>query len=130
MMDDLRTLIVDDEFLSRVVLKRLLQNMGHCIIGEAADGEEAVRLARKLRPNLVFMDVAMPGLDGIEATRCITQMFSVPVIMVSSNDRSETIDQARKAGAIAYLKKPVMRGELRAAIEQIFSPNPPYQPSH
>ena len=101
-----RLLLVDDHKLLREGLRRAVEDAGFDVVGEAGDGEEAVRLAVELHPDLVLMDVTMPVLDGIEATRRLRQ--SVPearVVILTMHGEEETVDRALRAGAVAYLLK-------------------------
>lgn len=101
-----RLLLVDDHKLLRQGLRRAVEEAGFDVVGEAGDGEEAVRLAVELQPDLVLMDVTMPVLDGIEATR--RMRLSAPeakVVILTMHGEEETIAQALKAGAMAYLLK-------------------------
>ena len=101
-----RLLLVDDHTLLRQGLRRAVEEAGFEVVGEAGNGEEAVRLAVELQPELVLMDVSMPVLDGIEATRRLRQ--SAPearVVMLTMHGEEETIAQALRAGAVAYLLK-------------------------
>jgi DNA-binding NarL/FixJ family response regulator len=101
-----RLLLVDDHKLLRQGLRRAVEEAGFEVVGEAADGEEAVRLAIETQPNLVLMDVTMPVLDGIEATRRLR--VSVPearVVVLTMHGEEEVVDRALRAGAVAYLLK-------------------------
>ena len=101
-----RLLLVDDHKLLRQGLRRAVEEAGFDVVGEAGDGEEAVRLAVELQPDLVLMDVTMPVLDGIEATRRLRQ--SAPearVVMLTMHGEEETVSRALRAGAVAYLLK-------------------------
>jgi DNA-binding NarL/FixJ family response regulator len=101
-----RLLLVDDHTLLRQGLRRAVEEAGFDVVGEAGDGQEALNLAVMLRPDLVLMDVTMPVLDGIEATRRLRQ--SVPearVVILTMHGEEETVDQALRAGAVAYLLK-------------------------
>jgi len=101
-----RLLLVDDHKLLRQGLRRAVEEAGFDVVGEAGDGEEAVRLAIELQPDLVLMDVTMPVLDGIEATRRLRQ--SAPearVVILTMHGEEETVDRALRAGADAYLLK-------------------------
>ncbi|MCA1842454.1 MAG: response regulator transcription factor [Actinobacteria bacterium] len=101
-----RLLLVDDHKLLRQGLRRAVEEAGFDVVGEAGDGEEAVRLAVALQPDLVLMDVTMPVLDGIEATRRLRH--SAPdarVVILTMHGEEETITQALRAGAVAYLLK-------------------------
>jgi DNA-binding NarL/FixJ family response regulator len=101
-----RLLLVDDHKLLRQGLRRAVEDAGFDVVGEAGDGEEAVRLAIELRPELVLMDLTMPVMDGIEATRRLRQ--SVPearVVILTMHDEEQTVERAIRAGAVAYLLK-------------------------
>lgn len=113
----LRVLVVEDEALIRLDLTEMLSEEGYVIAGEAGDGEQAVELARELRPDLVIMDVKMPKMDGIEAAGAIVGERIAPVVMLTAFSQRDLIEQARDAGAMAYLVKPFARHELVPAIE-------------
>jgi two-component system, response regulator PdtaR len=113
----LRVLVVEDEALIRLDLAEMLTEEGYVVAGEAADGEQAVAQARELRPDLVIMDVKMPKMDGIEAAAAIVEERVAPVVMLTAFSQRELIEQARDAGAMAYLVKPFARHELVPAIE-------------
>jgi AmiR/NasT family two-component response regulator len=112
-----RVLIAEDEALIRLDLAEMLREEGYDVIAEAADGESAVRLARELRPSLVIMDIKMPKVDGISAASTIVSERIAPVVMLTAFSQRELIEQARDAGAMAYLVKPFARHELVPAIE-------------
>jgi AmiR/NasT family two-component response regulator len=113
----LRVLVVEDEALIRLDLTEMLTEEGYVIAGEAGDGEQAVELARELRPDLVIMDVKMPKVDGIAAAGSIVGEKIAPVVMLTAFSQRDLIEQARDAGAMAYLVKPFARHELVPAIE-------------
>ena len=113
----LRVLVVEDEALIRLDLTEMLSEEGYVIAGEAGDGEQAVDLARELRPDLVIMDVKMPKVDGIAAAALIVEERIAPVVMLTAFSQRDLIEQARDAGAMAYLVKPFARHELVPAIE-------------
>ena len=101
-----RLLLVDDHKLLRQGLRRAVEEAGFDVVGEAGDGEEAVRLAVELQPDLVLMDVTMPVLDGIEATRRLRQSTpEAKVVMLTMHGEEETVARALRAGAVAYLLK-------------------------
>lgn len=117
----IRVLLVDDEALVRDGL-RAIAELGSDIevVGEAGEGTDAVRLARELRPDVVLMDVRMPGVDGIEATRRILAAPNPPkVVVLTTFDRNEYVYEAMKAGASAFLLKDVRRGQLTDAIRTV-----------
>ena len=113
----LRVLVVEDEALIRLDLTEMLSEEGYVIAGEAGDGEQAVELARELNPDLVIMDVKMPKVDGIAAAALIVEEKIAPVVMLTAFSQRDLIEQARDAGAMAYLVKPFARHELVPAIE-------------
>lgn len=117
-----RLLLVDDHKLLRQGLRRAVEEAGFDVVGEAGDGEEAVRLAVELQPDLVLMDVTMPVLDGIEATR--RMRLSAPeakVVILTMHGEEETIAQALKAGAMAYLLKDCSTDQVAETLHAVAS---------
>jgi two-component system, response regulator PdtaR len=112
-----RVVIAEDEALIRMDLKEMLEEAGYSVVGEAGDGETAVRLAAELTPDLVVMDVKMPVLDGISAAERITGDQIAPVLILTAFSQRELVERARDAGAMAYLVKPFQRADLVPAIE-------------
>ncbi len=110
-------LLVEDEALIRLDLAEMLREEGYDVVGEVGDGSAAVEMARKLRPDLVIMDIKMPKVDGIEAAGTIVAERIAPVVMLTAFSQRELIERARDAGAMAYLVKPFARHELVPAIE-------------
>ena len=113
----LKVLVVEDEALIRLDLTEMLTEEGYVVAGEAGDGEQAVDLARRVRPDLVIMDIKMPKVDGITAASTIVDERIAPVVMLTAFSQRDLIEQARDAGAMAYLVKPFARHELVPAIE-------------
>jgi two-component system, response regulator PdtaR len=113
----LRVVIAEDEALIRLDLKEMLEEEGYVVAGEAADGEAAVELATKLRPDLVILDVKMPILDGISAAERIAADHIAPVVILTAFSQRELVERARDAGAMAYLVKPFTKADLVPAIE-------------
>ena len=118
----IRLLIADDHKLFRIGLHKMLREAPEMkIVGEARTGEEAVSLARELTPNVILMDICMPGIGGLEATRRITQRDSgMRVIMLTGFEDNPYPVQALKAGAVGYLTKKVSSDELIKAIKRVF----------
>jgi response regulator NasT len=112
-----RVVIAEDEALIRLDLKEMLVESGYDVVGEAGDGEEAVALAERLRPDLVVLDVKMPVLDGISAAERITAQRLAAVLMLTAFSQRELVERARDAGAMAYLVKPFQKADLVPAIE-------------
>ena len=112
-----RVLIAEDEALIRLDLKEMLEEEGYSVVGEAGDGETAVALAEKLRPDLVILDVKMPALDGLSAAERIVGARVAPVVILTAFSQRDLIEEARDAGALAYLVKPFQTSEIIPAIE-------------
>jgi two-component system, response regulator PdtaR len=117
MADALKILIADDEPVIRMGLKAMLEEHGYKVVGEASDGEEAVTLAQKTAPDLIFMDIKMPGLDGISAAATIMSRTPKPIILLTAWSERDLVQRAQEAGVLAYLVKPVREAELVPAIE-------------
>jgi two-component system, response regulator PdtaR len=113
----LRVLIAEDEALIRLDLKEMLEEEGYSVVGEAADGQAAVDLAVKERPDLVILDVKMPVLDGISAAEQIAAEHIAAVVILTAFSQRELVERARDAGAMAYLVKPFTKADLVPAIE-------------
>jgi AmiR/NasT family two-component response regulator len=116
-----RVVIAEDEALIRLDLKEMLEEEGYSVVGEAGDGETAVKLAEEHRPDLVILDVQMPILDGISAAERIARERSAPVLMLTAFSQRELVERARDAGAMAYLVKPFSKSDLVPAIEMAVS---------
>ena len=112
-----RVVVAEDEALIRLDVVETLREAGYDVVGEAADGEEAVRLTEELHPDLVVMDVKMPGVDGIAAAEQIAESRLAPVVMLTAFSQAELVERARDAGAMAYVVKPFTSADLLPAIE-------------
>jgi len=113
----IRILIAEDNSLLRGVLRDALEEAGMAVVGEAADGLEAIAVAERERPDVVVMDMRMPSLDGIEATGQIAAAeWAMPVVVLSAYDEPQMIEAALTAGAASCLKKGVGLDELIAAV--------------
>jgi response regulator NasT len=112
--------IAEDEALIRLDLKEMLEEPGqdaYVVVGEASDGDAAVKLAAELRPDLVIMDVKMPVLDGISAAEQISARRLAPVVILTAFSQRDLVQRASNAGAMAYLVKPFTKADLIPAIE-------------
>jgi len=116
-MAQIRTIIADDESIIRMDLMEMLTNLGYLVVGEAGDGTSAVNLARELRPDVVIMDIKMPGVDGIEAARILTEEDVAPVLLLTAYSQQELVGRAKEAGVVGYLVKPFRESDLAPAIE-------------
>jgi response regulator NasT len=116
-----RVVIAEDEALIRLDLKEMLEEEGYEVVGEAGDGETAVRLTTELVPDLTILDVKMPVLDGISAAERIAAERVAPVVILTAFSQRELVERAREAGAMAYLVKPFTKADLVPAIEMAVS---------
>jgi AmiR/NasT family two-component response regulator len=112
-----RVVIAEDEAIIRLDLKETLEEEGYEVVGETGRGDEAIDLVRQLEPDVCILDIKMPGLDGLSATREITGHELSAVLILTAFSQRDLIDQAVDAGAMAYLVKPFQRSELIPAIE-------------
>jgi AmiR/NasT family two-component response regulator len=113
----IRIVIAEDEAIIRLDLKESLEDEGYEVVGETGRGDEAVTLVRDLGPDVVILDIKMPGKDGIAAAREINQDRLAAVLLLTAFSQRDLIKQASEAGALAYLVKPFQRSELVPAIE-------------
>jgi AmiR/NasT family two-component response regulator len=116
MQEPLKVIVVEDESLIRMDVVATLQEAGYEVIGEGADGEEAVRLATELEPDLVVMDIKMPKLDGISAAEKIAEL-KIPVVLLTAFSQADLVTRAAAAGAMAYVTKPFKPSDLLPAIQ-------------
>ncbi len=111
-----RVLMAEDDYLVGKMIRGMLEKIGYTIVGEATDGTEALSLVQALRPDVVLMDIKMPDMDGIEATRRIQECCPTPVVVMTAFDRQELVEQATEAGVGAYLVKPPNAPEIERAV--------------
>ena len=112
-----RVVLAEDEAIIRLDLAEMLAEEGYQVVGQTGRGDEVVDLVRQLKPDLVVMDVKMPGLDGLSAARLITNETLAAVVVLTAFSQRELIETARDAGVMAYLVKPFQQHEQVAAIE-------------
>lgn len=120
-MSPLKIIIADDEPIIRMDLREILEDAGHKVIGEAANGEKAVELARKYKPDLVILDIKMPKMDGITAAKIIGDEKIAPVLLLTAFSQPEIVERATESGVLAYLVKPVQEANLFPAMEVAMS---------
>ena len=113
----IRVVIAEDEAIIRLDLKETLEEEGYEVVGETGRGDEAVSLVRELKPDLAILDVRMPGQDGLAVAREITADRLAAVLVLTAYSQRNLIEEARDAGALAYVVKPFQRSELIPAIE-------------
>jgi len=113
----IRVVIAEDEAIIRLDLRETLEEEGYEVVGETGRGDKAVELVRDLRPDLAILDIKMPHMDGLEAARIISGERICGVLMLTAFSQREVVEDARDAGALAYLVKPYQKSDLIPAIE-------------
>lgn len=116
-MSQIRVVIADDESIIRMDLKTLLEELGHVVVGEAADGQKALELTRSLKPDVVIMDIKMPVMDGLDAAKIIADEKIAPVVLLTAYSQKDLIERAKEAGVFAYLVKPFQESDVLPAVE-------------
>jgi response regulator NasT len=113
----LRVVIAEDEAIIRMDLRETLEEEGYEVVGETGRGDQAIELVRSLQPDLVILDIKMPGMDGLEAAGIINDEKICGVLMLTAFSQREVVETARDAGALAFLVKPFQKSDLVPAIE-------------
>jgi two-component system, response regulator PdtaR len=113
--------IIDDSYGSRATLGQALKRLGFEVVGEGANGAEAVRLAQTLKPDVLFLAVGLPDMDGLTVAAHVLETLPIPILILSSHLDQELIRRAKEAGVMAYLPKPLREEELLPAIELAIS---------
>ena len=116
-MAKLNIVIADNESIIRMDLKEMLEEAGHTVVGESINGIKAIELTRKLKPDLVIMDIKMPEMDGITAAKIIADEKLAPVILLTAFSQKNIVEKAKHDGVLAYLVKPIRQDSLFPAIE-------------
>ncbi len=119
-----RVVIAEDEAIIRLDLKEILSSAGYEVVGETGRGDEAVQLVAEHEPDLVILDIKMPGLDGIQAAREITALHQVAIMLLTAFSQRDLIEEARDAGVAAYLVKPFQARELLTGRGRCPGPGP------
>ncbi len=122
-----RVVIAEDEAIIRLDLKETLEAEGYDVVGDTGRGDDAVRLVRELQPDVAILDIKMPGLDGIETAREISQERGAAVVILTAFSQRDLIEKARDAGVLAYLIKPFQSSELVPAVEIALARHREYQ---
>lgn len=112
-----RVVIAEDEAIIRLDLRETLEEEGYEVVAETGRGDTAVDLVREHRPDLAIFDIKMPGIDGLEASRRVSADKLCPVVLLTAFSQREIVEQARDAGALAYIVKPFQKSDLVPAIE-------------
>lgn len=116
-MEKYRIIIADDDALTLLDLREMLQEIGHDVVGEGRNGFEVLELTPKLKPDLVIMDVKMPRMDGLKAAKLIFAQKLAPVLLLTAYSDVEVINKSVDAGVMGYLTKPVTERDLFPAIQ-------------
>jgi len=111
-----RILIAEDEPIIRLDLKMMLRKNGYEVVGEAGNGDRAIELAFKLKPDLVLMDIEMPKLNGLKASEVIGRQLDIPVLLITAYSQKEFIEKSRQDNIMGYLVKPVSEASLMPAM--------------
>ena len=117
MTKPVRVVIAEDEAIIRLDLKEILEEEGYEVVGETGRGDHAIELVRELKPDLAILDIKMPGMDGLTAARTIAGERLAAVLILTAFSQHDLVEQARDAGALAYLVKPFQKSDLMPAIE-------------
>ena len=113
----IRIVLAEDEAIIRLDLRESLQEEGYEVVGDVGRGDKAVEMVDALRPDVAIFDIKMPGMSGLEAAKIVSDKKICPVVMLTAFSQREIIEQARDAGALAYLVKPFQKTDLVPAIE-------------
>ena len=116
MTKPVRVVIAEDEAIIRLDLKEILEEEGYEVVGETGRGDHAIELVRELEPDLAILDIKMPGMDGLTAARTIAGERLAAVLILTAFSQHDLVEQARDAGALAYLVKPFQTSDLLPAI--------------
>jgi AmiR/NasT family two-component response regulator len=116
MQEDTRVLIVEDDSLVSEMIQGLLEKMWYVVVGRALNGLQAIEMAKSTQPDVILMDIKMPDMDGLEATRHIYESCPTPVVVLTAYDTPELVERASAAGVGAYLVKPPNTDEIERAI--------------
>jgi CheY-like chemotaxis protein len=119
--DTLKVMVVEDEFIIALDLKERLNKLGYKVPGVATSGKEAVKLANKVNPNLILMDIMLRGeIDGIQAAKLIRDKLDIPVLFISSFSDIDSVKRAKKVSPYGYIVKPFTEIELKYGIEDAY----------
>lgn len=113
--------IIDDNASERLILRGFLEELSYVVVAEGESGLDALGLVKQHNPDIIIMDVKMPGKDGIEATAELTEHSPVPVVLLTAHDDDETIARGAESGAMSYLVKPINSEDLKPVMEVALS---------
>jgi response regulator NasT len=113
----LRIVIADDEAVIRMGLKQMVSILGYRVVGTAANGDEALEMAKRLKPDLLLLDIKMPGLDGLTVAETLATEMPLPIVMLTAYSEKSLIERAANASVMGYLVKPIHESKLGPTIE-------------
>ncbi|ANX13898.1 Fis family transcriptional regulator [Fictibacillus arsenicus] len=112
-----KIIVIEDEAILRMDLKEMLTDAGYDVIAEGDNGEKAIELAHQFKPDLMIMDIKMPKMDGLKASRIIAKQSKTPILMLTAFSQKEFVEDAKKANVLGYLVKPISEANLVPAVE-------------
>ncbi|MFG6114787.1 ANTAR domain-containing response regulator [Halobacillus sp. MO56] len=112
-----RIVLVEDESIVRMDISMILEDAGYEVVGEAGDGERAIEVVHEKQPDLIIMDIKMPKLNGLKASKIISQKFNIPILLLTAYSQQDFIDKAKEANIVGYIVKPVSDDRLIPAVE-------------
>ncbi|KAF0187797.1 MAG: two component system response [Desulfobulbaceae bacterium] len=112
----IRLVIAEDDFLVCEEIKRILRDSAYEVVGEAGNGKQAIRMVSELRPDVVLMDIKMPEMDGLEASRRITAECPTPIVIMTAYETADLLETASQAGVASFLTKPPQLADINRAI--------------
>jgi len=119
-----KILITEDEAVIAIELEKILAAMGHEVVGTAGSGQQAIEMARRLKPDLILMDIVMPGdVDGIAAAEIIKEEMDVSVVFLTAYAGDQVVERAKRVGPLGYIVKPFQEDQVRAALEVVIYKN-------
>ncbi|MBY7664323.1 ANTAR domain-containing response regulator [Staphylococcus agnetis] len=114
-------LVVEDEAIIRLDIIEMIKDLGYKVIGAVSTGEKAIEFVHQNQPDLILMDIKLPQLNGIKASKIISKKFDIPILILTAYSQPEYIEEAKKANIMGYLIKPITESQLLPAMEIIFS---------
>ena len=112
-----KILIAEDESIIRMDIKMMLEDHGYEVVGEAGDGDRAVELAFKYKPDLILMDIKMPKINGLQASQIIASQLDLPILVITAYSQKEFVEKAQQDNIVGYLVKPISESNLIPAVE-------------
>lgn len=112
-----RVVLVEDESIVRMDVKMILEDAGYEVVGEAGNGEKAIEIVNQVHPDLIIMDIKMPKMNGLKASKIISEKYNIPILLLTAYSQKEFVDKAKEANIVGYVVKPVSGDRLIPSIE-------------